>query len=135
MRINRRGGIGFTEAIVAVMVVTVVIGLYLGAFAHSMHGGDGRDPDFDEDIAAAFSVAGGVLTADADEALTELMERHGYRGITLRCRIPGGIAGDDVLALSVGQTDGEVSGCRFLHPVAADDGRVLAAVFEAGVYR
>ncbi|NLU45815.1 MAG: hypothetical protein GXX87_02595 [Euryarchaeota archaeon] len=135
MRIDRRGGIGFMEAAVAVMAVTVVLALYLGAFALDVHRDNSRDIAFDEGIAASVAVVDGELVADVDDELLAFMERNGCRGITLRCWIPGGIATDTVLSRSIGQTDGDASGCRFIGNVGSDDGRILTAVFEMGAFR
>ncbi|MDR3282804.1 MAG: hypothetical protein LBS92_04245 [Candidatus Methanoplasma sp.] len=130
MTFDRKGGLGFPEAMMAAMVVILVLTAYVGFFAADR--GTETEPAFDRSLANVVTVKGGELSGDMGQELAKFMERHGYRGAMIACRVPGGIA-SGTLEFSVGKMDGSVFGERFLKAVEADDGRIITVLFEAAI--
>ncbi|MDR3206020.1 MAG: hypothetical protein LBT41_02840 [Candidatus Methanoplasma sp.] len=126
----RKGGLGFPEAMMAAMAVILVLTAYIGFFAAER--GVEAEPEFDRGLAAGVTIEDGELSGDLDNDLAAFMERHGYRGVMLRCRAPGGMA-SGILEFGAGSMEGIIFGERFLKAVESDDGRTVTVLFEAAI--
>lgn len=132
MKMNRKGDIGFPEAIMASMVVTLVLTAFIGMIAMDMVNSEETVPEERMELAEYISVVEGVAVGDLTEPMTETMERNDYRGITVRCSMPGTLV-ECNLEFTVGQMDGDLFSDRYLDIVNTDDGRVLCIVFEVAI--
>lgn len=133
MRLNKKGELGFPEAIMAAMIVTLVLSLYMGLLVLNT-ADENSEPDvrIDHRIFGSLVLDGGEIAGDIEMRLTSEMERHGLRGISFICEVPGelGFAGRHIL---VGNMDGNIGSERFIHMLKATDGRILPAVMEVAV--
>jgi hypothetical protein len=131
MKYNRKGDIGFPEAMMAVMIVSVILTAYLGAFVLNTHN-QSEDVEFDENLIDGLTITEGKISGDPSHKLTVFMEKHGYRGVMIRCTIPDGII-DSGMEITVGTMDGNIENHRFIKNIKSDDSRVIAAIFEVAV--
>lgn len=131
MHMSKRGDIGFPEAMMAVMVACIVISAYLGAVVLSSDQ-TGDVPVFDRSVTDAVRIEGGRATGDLEKPIVTMMERNGYRGVSVLCSIPGTDAGCDS-EFTVGMMDGSISYDRFMRSVYSDDGQVLPVVFRVTI--
>lgn len=133
MRLNRRGDIGFPEAMMAVMIVTVVLMAYLGVFAAGAADRTDAAPEFDRRITAGARIASGELILDAEDRMAGFIEKNGCRGLTVRCSIPGNSWVETAEFFS-GTLDGRISGEKYTQSIKSDEGRIFTAVFEVGIW-
>ena len=111
MRSDRRGDMGFMEAMVAFMAVTVMLTAFMGVLATTT-----------------------VVTADPTESLdpgefTGTIESDGFRGAAVTVTVPGGFC-PDIETFTVGDMDGMLYSRSIPGLVTDDSGRVLPAVYE-----
>jgi hypothetical protein len=132
MKMNVKGDLGFPEAIMAVMVVTLVLTAYIGLFALDNSRSDTPAPDSDRNLVDGIKIVDGTVSGDIVPELTAFIEKNGYRGMIVRCTVPGGIAEGGV-EFTVGEMDGPVTGERFIRSVLSDDGRLIPIVFEVAI--
>ncbi|MCL2148937.1 MAG: hypothetical protein FWH47_06335 [Methanomassiliicoccaceae archaeon] len=133
MRFNKRGELGFPEAIMAVMIVTLSLSAYLGLFAlNAANSGGGPDVHIDHRIFDTLVVSRGEVTGDIEMMLVSEAERHGYRGVSVICEVPGGL-GVKGMSVRIGDMDGSIGSERFLCQLRSADGRALPAVIEVAV--
>lgn len=133
MKLDRRGDIGFPEAMMAVMIVTIVLTAYLAAFATGVVVTEKDAPDFDRHITCDAHIKGDKIILDVEDGMERFLARENCNGLTLRCSIPGHPS-ISMLDTSAGTTDGKVSGERYTQTIRSDDGRVYSAVFEVGIW-
>ena len=121
---DRRGEMGFAEAMLAVMAVTVVLMMYAGTLSAAVH--DGGDPldALDPDMFRCRVSDGEVLT-EFEGYLGGYMSSHGLSGITAYVSVPGFADGR---AVGVGGSDGMIHSRSFSIDVPGDRGRTLVAV-------
>ncbi|MCL1978878.1 MAG: hypothetical protein FWG60_01795 [Methanomassiliicoccaceae archaeon] len=133
MRFDRRGDLGFPEAIMAAMIVTLSLTLYLGLFALSTvdDGGD-TAVRVDHRIFNGLSLEDGEIVGDIEMRLISEAERHGFKGIIVICEVPGGLGFED-RRISVGSADGNISSDRFILPLRSSDGRTIPTVIEVAI--
>lgn len=129
MRFDKKGDIGFPEAMMSVMIVTVVLTLFLGAFVlNSNNSSD--DLTFNEEIINDFSIECSELKYNGD---TEAyVQKNGYTGVSILCTVPGEFIDCD-LTVSCGTLDGSMFSDRYLVTIKADDGRSIPVLFEVAV--
>jgi len=132
MKMNRKGDIGFPEAMMAVMLVTLVLMAYLVVFAYNNDGHDDADPDFDRDIVEYITIENGIAKGDLTDAMQGYLEHNNYRGITILCHIPGELAVCE-LTFMVGDMDGDIFSERFVKSIGSNGGEVIPMVFEVGI--
>lgn len=129
MKFDKRADIGFPEAIMAVMMVTIVLTLYLGAFVINSQTDNKNYTEFDRDIVSDITIVENVVTGDINEKLYKFMEKNELLGITVRCWTPGDIVECDI-SFTVGTMDENIEGTRFIKTIPTDDGRMIPVVFE-----
>ncbi|MCL2509811.1 MAG: hypothetical protein FWF07_01880 [Methanomassiliicoccaceae archaeon] len=133
MKLNRKGEIGFPEAIMAAMIVTLVLTMYLGLFAfNAAEDSGGPEVHIDHRIFKDLTLENGEIAGDIELRLAEEMERHGFRGVSVICEIPGDLGFPD-RNIVIGNMDGLISGERFVFLLGASDGRIVPAVIEVAV--
>ena len=133
MRLNRKGELGFPEAIMAAMIVTLVLTLYLGLFAlNAAEEGGGSDVHIDHRVFGGLSLEDGEIAGDIELRLVSEMERHGLKGISFVCEVPGELGFAD-RSLVVGNMNGSISSERFIFLLGSADGRTVPAVIEVVV--
>jgi len=129
---DRRGDIGFLEALVATMAVIMVLTAFTGFLAAMTLEDAAEIPGFDRNAADGITIADRAYTGDLGSALQKEMDRWGYAGITVRCYAPGSPElGAGIWSL--GALTGGIAGDRWLADVKADDGTVVPTVFEVAV--
>ena len=133
MKLDRRGDLGFPEAIMAAMIVTLSLTLYLGLFALSTID-DNSDPAVrvDHRIFNGLSLEDGEIVGDIEMRLISEAERHGFKGITVICEVPGELGFRD-RRTSVGSMEGNINSERFVFQMMSCDGRAIPAVIEVAV--
>ena len=133
MKLNRKGSIGFPEAIMAAMIVTLSLTLYMGMLALSAaEENSGPGVHVDHRIFGGLTLEDGEFAGDIEIRLVSEMERHGYRGISVICAVPGELDFED-RHIRVGVMDGRIESERFLMGMTSSDGRVIPAVLEVAV--
>jgi len=133
MRFNKRGELGFPEAIMAAMIVTLVLTLYMGLLVLNTAEDDrGTDLTVDHRIFSNLALENGKIVGDIEKDLTSKMERHGFRGISFTCEIPGDM-GFSYRRAVVGNMDGNISSERFVFLLDSADGRTIPAVIEVAI--
>ncbi|MDR2698445.1 MAG: hypothetical protein LBB30_02040 [Candidatus Methanoplasma sp.] len=133
MKLDRRGDLGFPEAIMAAMIVTLSLTMYMGLFVlSSANDGGGPEVRVDHRIFGGLTLEDGEIVGDIEMRLITEAERHGFRGITIICEVPGDL-GFEGRRIAVGSTDGSISSERFLLSLKGTDGRTVPAVIEVAV--
>jgi len=133
MKLNGKGVIGFPEAIMAAMIVTLVLTLYLGLFAfNAVEDSGGPEVHIDHRVFGDLTLENGEIVGDIEIRLITEMERHGLRGVSVICEIPGELGFPD-RNIVVGDMNGMISGERFVYMLGASDGRIVPAVIEVAV--
>ena len=133
MKLNKKGSLGFPEAIMAAMIVTLVLTMYMGLFVINAVN-ENNDPDVkvDHRIFEVLSLEDGKITGDIEHELISEAERHGYRGISFTCKVPGELGFEDRHDL-IGKMDGRIGSERFILPLMLSDGRTVPVVIEVAV--
>jgi hypothetical protein len=127
---NRRGDIGFMEAMVAAMAVTVVLAAFTGVVVSKVFVSDLRPgyPDIRE-MADSLYVSDGEIQGNLDEELEIILMRTGLNGISVSFVPVPDKDGNPVvggeLYFSAGNERGHVSTERILCSVSKDGGNVL----------
>jgi hypothetical protein len=132
MKINRKGDLGFPEAIMSVMVVTLVLTAYIGMFALDNARSDTHAPDSDRNIVNGITIVDRTVSGDIVQELTAFIEKNGYRGMMVRCIVPGNLA-EVGIEFAAGNMDGQVTGERFIRSIPSDDHRLIPVVFEVAI--
>jgi len=130
MKLNRKGELGFPEAIMAAMIVTLVLTMYMGLFAlNAANDGGGQDVHINHRIFGDLTLENGEISGDIEMRLVSEMERHGFKGISFICEVPGELGFADK-NLVVGNMNGSLSSERFIFLLGSADGRTVPAVIE-----
>ena len=132
MRSDRRGDMGFLEAMTMVMMVSIVLMLYLGAASALIH--IHTDPlEGLEGEALDAKVESGQVVADNSTYMETYVSYTGASGMRVVTTVPGGFASQP-LEESFGVMDGDRYTRMFTSQVQADNGRTVIAVFEVTVW-
>ncbi len=127
---NNRGDIGFMEAMVAAMAVTVVLAAFIGAAGPRIFESDFRTyyPDIHE-MAELLYVSDNEIRGDLDEELEIILMRTGINGISVSFIPVSDKDGNPVvggeLNFTAGNEHGNVSTERALCSVIKDGGKIL----------
>ena len=133
MRFNRKGSLGFPEAIMAAMIVTLSLTMYMGILVlNTADVNNGPDVNIDHRIFEGLTLADGEVTGDIEDKLIYAMERHGYRGISFSCEVPGDL-GFKPKHIIIGKMDGKIGCERFPFILSCEDGRAVPVVMEVAV--
>ena len=133
MIFNRKGELGFPEAIMAAMIVTLVLTMYMGLFAlNAADDGGGPDVHINHRIFGDLTLENGEISGDIEMRLVTEMERHGFKGISFMCEVPGELGFADK-NLVVGSMNGNLNSERFIFLLGSADGRTVPAVIEVVV--
>lgn len=133
MDIGRRGDMGFAEAIVAFMAVTVVLSAYLGLAVHVQPEVSDPASGLTEDMFTG-TVSEGVFVPSYTDYLGEYLDTSGCKGISVSVSVPGGFC-EAVPPMTAGFMEGQTSTCTFSNMVSDDKGRTFPAFFEVTVCR
>lgn len=129
MRLDKKGDLGFPEAILAVMIVTLVLMIYLGAFVIQTGTEDDESPELDDEILSGISIRDNEFTANIDDGLYKFLERNDYKGIKIECWTPGNLIESHYSHL-LGNMDGKLQEEHYLKTISSDDGRMIPVIFE-----
>ncbi len=132
MRLDKKGDLGFPEAILAVMIVTLVLMIYLGAFVIQTGTEYVEDPELDDDILSGISIRDNEFIADIDDGLYKFLERNNYKGIEIECWTPGNLIESHYSHL-IGTMDGTIQEEHYLKTIPSDDGRMIPVIFEVAI--
>jgi hypothetical protein len=132
MRFNKRGDLGFPEAIMAAMAVTLSLTLYMGVVVLSAAEEEDSFATVDHRIFSDLSLSDGEVAGDIEMRLIAEMERHGYKGITFICEVPGEL-GFEGKRTTIGNMEGRISSERFVFLLNSSDGRQIPAMIEVAV--
>jgi hypothetical protein len=133
MRLNKRGNLGFPEAIMAAMIVTLSLTMYMGLLAlNTADVEEGQSVQVDHRIFEALVLDEGEIVGDIEQPLISEMERHGLRGISLTLEVPGelGFNGRHII---IGNMDGRIDSERFIHLLRTNNGMAVPTVIEVAV--
>lgn len=133
MDIGRRGDMGFAEAIIAFMAVTVVLSAYLGLAVHVQPEVSDPASGLSEEMFTG-TVSDGAFVPSYTDYLGDYLDTSGCSGISVSVSIPGGFCGD-VPPTTAGSMDGQTSTRTFSSMVSDDKGRTFPAFFEVTVCR
>lgn len=128
MRMGRGGDIGFMEATVAAMAVTLVLCSFLGVLT-SVTVDPGNPVDSLDPDEFTGTVESRVFVPGFSEYITGFVDSRGLRGATVDVTVPGGFC-DPPETFSVGTMDGALFSRSIPGTVEDDMGRTLPAVFE-----
>jgi len=133
MKFNNKGSLGFPEAIMAAMIVTLVLTMYMGLFVLNA-ANEKSDPEvnIDHRVFEGLILEDGKITGDIEQQLISESERHGYKGVSFTCEVPGEF-GFEARHISVGEMTGKISSERFVMPLRSSDGRTVPTVMEVAV--
>lgn len=139
MRPDRRGDIGFMEAMVAAITVTVVLAAFIGAVALKVYDSEISPGQIDVgSLTRHITVSDRGLEGDLQEELDMQLEKYRLNGASIRCVSVPGTDGrpaiDGELFFYTGHESGELYTERRLCPVDTDDGFILLNV-EVKVWR
>ncbi len=133
MDMGRRGDMGFAEAIVAFMAVTVVLSAYIGLAVHIQPAATDPAEELDGKIFTG-TVSEGKFVPDYLDDLPAILDSGKYRGISVSVSIAGGFC-ENPPPVTVGSMDGDASSMTFSSMVSDDKGRTFPAFFEVTVCR
>lgn len=130
MRFDKRGDLGFPEAIFAVMIVTLSLTAFIGIMAITV--ADDTDEQaimIDRRIFEKLSVEDGIIIGDIENDIVSAAERYGYGGIGIRCSVPGDLGLDDV-SFYIGELNGDIISEKCIVLLSSNDGRAIPAIVE-----
>lgn len=133
MKLNRRGDIGFPEAMISVMMVTIVLTAYLGAFVLHTADIEEKAPEFDRRITQTASVAEGKIVMNINDALSDFLNRSGCKGVIVKCSAFHNRT-TIVSDASEGIQEGKIISERYSQVLKGDEGRIYTATFEVGLW-
>mgnify|MGYP000846020663 FL=1 len=130
MRMDKKGDIGFMEAMAAAMAVTLVLTAFIGSAAILAGGHTVASRDIDiEALADRIRISDGRIEGDLGEELRSQVEIAGIRGASVCCESAPGASGEPRfqgrLYFSAGISEGVMSTERRLCPVEYDGGTAL----------
>lgn len=130
MRLDRKGDMGFMEAMVAFMAVTIVLTGYMGVLATTTV--DSSDPAgmLDPDRFTG-SLEDGVFVPGFTEYLEGFVWSNGYEGASVVVTVPGFC--EESGPYLVGTLDGSLFGRTIAGVVSDGYGRTVPAVYEVVV--
>ena len=128
MRSDRRGDMGFMEAMVAFMAVTVMLTAFMGVLATTtvvtVDPTESLDPG---EFTGTIEPDG--FRSGFTEYVSAFVDTHGLRGAAVTVTVPGGFC-PDIETFTVGDMDGMLYSRSIPGLVTDDSGRVLPAVYE-----
>lgn len=128
MDIGRGGGMGFMEATVAAMAVTLVLCSFLGVLTTiSVDPGNPADSLDPEGFSA--TIESGALVPGFGNYITGFVDSRGLRGATVDVVVPGSF-NEPSEVFSVGDMHGALFSRSIPGTVTDDMGRTLPAVYE-----
>lgn len=128
MRSDRRGDMGFMEAMVAFMAVSVVLTAFMGALATTTV--VTADPTGSLDPGEfTGTIEDGVFVPGFVEYIDGFADTRGCDGVTVSVTVPGGFC-EEVEPYVRGYMDGMLFSRTMSGHVADDAGRVLPAFYE-----
>ncbi len=138
MRLDRRGDIGFMEAMVAAMTITIVLAAFIGAVALKVHDAEMSPGHIDTDSLIRHITVSDEVEGDLQQELESQLVKYRLNGASIKCvSVPGtdgkpAIGGE--LFFFAGSESGELDTERRLCSVDTDDGFILLNV-EVRVWR
>jgi len=132
MDFDRKGDIGFMEAMMSMMVVILTLTAFIGAFSIHMAHENAQRTIFEEDFQDSFSISGKGIVGDPTEAIIRMMEFEGFKGIVVRCSVPGMDSIPDRM-FSAGEVTKSIESTKRLVTLGGDDGRSIPAIIEVAI--
>ncbi|MDR0198291.1 MAG: hypothetical protein LBI08_00925 [Methanomassiliicoccaceae archaeon] len=134
MRLNEKGEGGFTESIVAVMVVVISLTAFLSFLAFSVSHDTERGTEIPLDLLNEVYIVNGNIVADIGPRMVVVAETYGFAGMRVTLTTADSTY-DSSLTLNVGHQDTDnirtVGGTII---VRADDGRSVPVNYWVAVW-
>ena len=133
MRMDRKGDIGFMEAMAAAMAVTIILAAFIGVVALRAYETeiDSRDLDV-EAIAKCVTVSKGMIQGDLQDDLERQLIKAHLNGASIKCTpVPdkdGRPTLNGELFFVAGTLNGQLSTERKLFSIYTDEGYLLINV-------
>lgn len=124
-----RGDMGFMEAMVSMIAVSVVIGMYVALVATASAAAYSPLEDFDVDSLDA-DISDGVRVSES--YLHMYLGSTDIRGLSVAVSIP--FFDEDEGSFSVGDTDGDGFSKRYVRVLDYENGRSVPAVIEVAAF-
>ena len=133
MRMDKKGDIGFMEAMTGAMAVTIILAAFIGAVALKVCETDIDPRDFDIDAIANFIVISeDMIQGDLQNELEKQVIKAQIKGASIKCTsVPdknGNPTLNGELFFIAGILDGELSTERKLFSIDTDNGSMLINV-------
>lgn len=129
MVFDRRGDIGFMEAMAGTMIVCLVMTAFTAHLAAEAVAGDRSPEEFDWNMIGSVYVSDGRYVVTVDGNMEGYFELTGIRGLTVRAGSPA-LNGIGPYSRDFGDISGDSLAERKLIPVLSDDGRTIPTVVE-----
>jgi len=133
MKLDRRGDIGFMEAMAGAMTVCLVLTAFSAFVAADMLSEEPEEPEFDWNMVGAMHIRNGNLGLSLHGDFRQYLEDNGLRGIHVHALVPQ--YNNRALDYRVGETtDLCVKDSRAIE-VPDDHGRIYPAMMEVTLYQ
>lgn len=133
MKFDRRGDIGFMEALAGAIIVCLVMTAFMSHLVAEAVNTDQNVKEFDWNRIESVEITDGKYHVTVDDNIEGYFELTGIRGLTVRADSPGL---DEIQDFSsdIGDVSGDSLAERRLVPVTADDGRTVPTVVEVVLF-
>ncbi len=133
MRMDKKGDIGFMEAMVAAMAVSIILAAFIGMVALKIYEADIDPRELDIDaITGHIVVSEGMILGDIQDELERQVIKAQINGASIKCTSVPNKDNDPVLKgelfFTAGTFAGQLSTERKLLSIDTDDGYVLINV-------
>ena len=127
MRMDKRAEGSFAETMMAMMVVTVALTVFMSVFAYSLSTDDGEQR-ISTDFLDSLRVEDGEITGADESYVQEECVRKGYTSMVIRIETAGDI---NRASLSLGESsDSDFTFVRGTAAIPCDDGTTVLASYE-----
>ena len=127
MRMDKRAEGSFAETMMAMMVVTVALTVFMSVFAYSLSTDDGEQR-ISTDFLDSLRVEDGEITGVDESYVQEECVRKGYASMVIRIETAGDI---NKASLSLGESsDSDFTFVRGTAAIPCDDGTTVLASYE-----
>ena len=133
MKLGIKGEGGFTESILAMMVVIISLTAFLSFLAFSLPDEMENDPEIPLDVLSDVRIIKGNIEADIEEKMREAIERYGFRGMRINLSVH--VIYESQLTMSAGSFDSDVILSKSGTLIAgSDDGRSVPVRWSMAVW-
>ena len=127
MRMDRKAEGSFAETMMAMMIVTVALTVFMTVFAYSLNTED-REQPISTDFTHSLRYEDGEIIGIDESYVEEECTRRGYSSMVIRIEIAGSMNSASLLLGSLSESD--FSFVRGTVCIPCDDGTTVAANYE-----